>query len=117
MASHRTSGPASAPSELIATGCDGCHLRNSAILAIRNALRVCLSRSCLGSSGNGGPPVRSTVMEACRFAVCEGQAIVEEEFRSAATAERHTETDDTMIVFAATSTLKHGRMRRAIVSA
>ena len=116
MASRRASGPAAALSGLFATGCDGGHLRNSAILATQNALCVCSSRSCLGSPGDGGPPVRSTVMEACRFAVREGQAIVGEEFRGAETADRHPEKDDTLVVFAGTSPLDHGRMRRAIVS-
>ena len=111
------SGPASASPGSIAPWCDGCHLRNSAILATQNALRVCLSRFCLGSSGDGDPPVRSTLMEACGFAVREGQAIVGEAFRSVVAADRAEKTDDTMIEFAGTSPLDHGRMRRAIVSA
>jgi len=56
-------------------------------------------------------------MEACRVAVRDRQAIFGEEFRSAEAADRHTETDDTMIIIAGTSTLEHGRMRRAMVSA
>ena len=70
-----------------------------------------------GSPGDGDRPVRSTVMQACQLALREGQAIFGEEFHRAETADRHTETADTMIIIAGTSTLEHGRMCRAVVSA